>query len=94
MTDVREGASAIVRASFKGNDGQAMAATGVTISARKPDGTEVIGEVTSGATAGQFEARFVADMHGVWWAKATCTGPEVAKDDCRWTVSRLRYDVP
>lgn len=92
MADVREGVSAIVFVTFKSANGQPMAATGVTIRARRPNGTEVVGTVVPGAGTGLFEAQFVCDLPGVWLAKAECTGPEVARDDVRWTCSRLRYD--
>lgn len=94
VADVRLGSTAIVRVFFTDRDKQPLAATGVSIRARRPDGSEVTGMVAPGTSTGRFFTRFVCDMPGVWLAKGECTGPMVARDDARWTCSSLRYDEP
>lgn len=94
MHDTNVGESVRVSVRFTDSAGQPIAATGVRIAAKRPDRSVVEGAVTPGAGVGEFEARFVADMPGVWLTLAECAAPEVVRDEGRFAVSRMRWDEP
>ncbi len=91
---VNQGEAVLIRVAFTLPDGQPMAATGVTIKARRPDGTVVDCAVAPGNGPGRFEARVVADVPGAWRTIAECSGPEPAIDENRFTVNRRRFTEP
>jgi uncharacterized protein YfaS (alpha-2-macroglobulin family) len=92
--DPKLGETVRVVVTFTDNAGAPLEATGVTVSAKRPDGTTVVGTVASGSSAGLFNATFAGDMAGSWLVKAQCTGPVTVKDEKTFTVSKLRFDIP
>lgn len=82
----------LIRVTFTDADNLPMPATGVTIQAKRPDGTVVDGTVTAGSGSNVFEARFTADAAGIWKTKAVCAGPAVATDGRRFKVLTLDFD--
>ena len=58
----------------------------VAISARKPDGTLVAGDVQPAAGAGAFAADFVLDRAGTWYVRASCTGAVATAEEQRFEV--------
>ena len=71
--DPKLGENFRVRVRFADTAGVALAVSGVTVNARRPDGTTVDGTVIPDAEypVGGFIAIFEADMAGDWWSKPT-----------------------
>lgn len=93
MLNVALGEAFEATVAFTDAAGQPMAATGVVMAARRPDGTVVAGTPAPADGTGRFKAVFVGDAHGVWLVKGECAGPEVARDETRVRVSRLAFDA-
>lgn len=91
--DHKVGETVPVSVAFKDGAGQPLAATGVAIVARRPDGSTVAGAAAASGGVGEFEASFLADAAGLWLVKAECAGPVVVRDEASFRVSRLRFDT-
>jgi hypothetical protein len=91
--DPKLGETVRVVVTFTDNIGAPLEATGVTVTAKRPDGTAVVGSVAAGPGTGVFKATFSGDMPGFWRVKAECTGPVPVKDEKTFTVSKLRFDA-
>lgn len=69
-----------VRVSCQFNDdaGNPVAVVGVSIRAKAPDGSAVVGTPIARQTTGAFYADFPLTQAGIWNLRATCTGPTPA----------------
>lgn len=77
-----------VTVAFTDIAGASMAAVGVAISARKPDGTVVAGSVAPvQGVSGSFYADFVANLSGTWAVRGTCDGPTAAAVEDEFVVN-------
>ena len=93
MLDVTLGEAVKITVAFTDAVNMAMAATGVTILVKTPDGVITAGTVSAAGGVGRFETTIVTNVIGTWLTKAECTGPAIAKDEDTFTVSRLRFDT-
>lgn len=62
------------------------ALTEVTITAKKPDASVVVGAVQPGDAPGEFYADFLADLAGDWFVRAECNGDIAAAEEGRFVV--------
>lgn len=77
-----------VTLAFTDTAGAPMTAVGVTISARRPDGTVVPGSaVPVPGVTGSFYADFVVGQSGPWAVRGTCDGPTAAAVEDEFTVN-------
>jgi hypothetical protein len=84
---VWQGQSVRVAVNFQDAAGAPMTnPAGVTITAKRPDGTKSDLTEVSGED-GTFYADFIADMPGYWRVRAECTGPSAAVDECTVQVA-------
>ncbi len=88
MIRVWVGETVRVRVRFRTEDGQPMAASGVSISAKDPDGQAVAGSPIPDAELGSFHADILVGKPGVWYVRSHCTGPTPAAEEDRIVVQK------
>lgn len=67
-----------VRCDFTDDAGAPLGAIGVAFRARAPDGSTVVGTPIAQQTTGAFYADFTLTQAGIWYLRASCTGPTAA----------------
>lgn len=77
-----------IRVLFSTEAGEPMAATGVTITLKDPDGVIVAGNVVEGSNVGSFHADVEVVPAGIWAVRAHCSGPTSAVEEERFEVQQ------
>jgi hypothetical protein len=73
-----QGETVRVRVDFTDAQGAPVAPTGVVFTARPAGGTRVTGTPVALQATGAFYCDFALDTPGVWFVRATCSGPTAA----------------
>lgn len=76
-----------VSAAFTDINGAGIAATGVEVTVKPPQGSLFVVSAIAGSETGIFYADVVAAISGVWAVRITCSGPTASAVEEQFTVA-------